>query len=975
MEAKQIQEQGGGAGGVGQGHLSQLNVWGLSFGCIVGWGAFVMPGTTFLPGAGPAGTVIAVAIGLLAMLVIAANYHFMLNRFPDEGGAFTFSLRQLGHDAAFLCSWFLALTYISCMWANITALALISRYLLDNSLALGFHYHLAGYDIFIGEVVMEILVLVLCGILCLARKRLVIIIHSALAILLLASVCACFLGVWAHHGWSLGALRPGFPAGGGRLRQIVQVLVVMPWAFVGFETISNAVTEFRFSTRHSLRVMALALLAGASVYVLLAFAGAFCASQGGGGWQEYLSAHPEVSELKTVPVFEAVRQSLGGWGLALMGVGVFAAIVTGIIGFFLAGTRLLYSMAGQGILPPWFKREGANHTPRNAMLFVMCLSIGIPFLGRTAVNWVVDVLSFGAVIAYAYTSVAAFLSARESRNRAVQATGVLGLALAVFFGVSLLAPNLWSKQGMQAEAYLILTIWCILGLAMFRYLYRNDGAVRYGKSLLVSVTFFFLVFFSAVMWMRQSIHGAAAQMSEEARVYQESQETPSGAVPSRAARDLRLRMFRDKMSRIQDSLMRRNMIPMMCILVAVFAIFALNISRLRREREMMQAKSLAEERSRARTRFFASLSHDIRTPMNAVMGFTTLARQSQEMGEVQGYLGKIDLASRHLLLLVNDILELARLESGKFKLTPEDADLGAILLGIRDIFQVQMEQKGIQFSVEVAPDTVTAVHCDRKQLTRVLMNLVGNAYKFTPRGGRVLVRLEQVADAEGGDCVFEFTVRDTGIGMTQAFAAKLFDAFERESSDGSVEGTGLGLAITKGIVDAMQGTIAVRTKLQKGTEFTVTLRLPKAMGLAETAPETQGVRTDFTGCRILIVDDVLFNRQLAHTMLAKKGFEVEEAENGEEALKKVEAAEAGHYTVILMDVLMPVMDGHEATRRIRALEDRRKASVPIVGLSASASEEDRQIAMRAGMNDYVAKPLRLPKLMQTLNEAIGGGNA
>ena len=981
MEADKISEQGGARGDTSQGYLSQLNAWALSFGCIVGWGAFVMPGTTFLPGAGPLGTVISVAIGTLAMLVIAANYYFMLTRYPDEGGAFTFALRQLGHDAAFLCSWFLVLTYISCLWANTTALSLIGRYLLGNRLAFGFHYQLAGYDIYFGEVLVEMLVLVGCCWLCLVRKRLAVRLQTVLALLLVIGVAACFLGAWARHGCRLGALAPGFQPDGSRLLQIVHVLVVVPWAFVGFETISNTVKEFRFSSRHSLRIMAIALLVGALTYILLALLAALCMPVGQGGWMDYFANHPETADLNAVPTFYAVRLALGGWGLALIGVSVFAAIVTGIIGFFLASTRLLHSMATQGILPPWFGKTTDDRRPRNAMLFVMCLSIGIPFLGRTVVNWVVDVLSFGATIAYAYTSLAAFLSARETRNHMIQATGLAGLAMSIFFAVNLLAPNLWSKQGMQPEAYLILTIWCILGLMVFRHLFRLDGQTRFGKSLLVCTTLFVLVFISAVMWMRQAIHGATVQIVHDAREYYGDPDAgdpdaEDEASPPPAVKDPHFRAFRRKMLRIQNSLMRSNMVPMSCIFLTVFAIFAINFSRLRREREAERAKMETEERNLARSRFFASISHDIRTPMNAVMGFTTLARQSKDQEEIQDYLGKIDLAGRHLLLLVNDILELARLESGRFKVVPEDVDLGSVLQNIKEIFQVQMEQKAIQFTVEVAPDTVTAVRCDRHQLSRVLMNLVGNAYKFTPRGGQVHVRLAQVADAEGGDCVFEFKVRDTGIGMTQAFAAKLFDAFERESSDGSIEGTGLGLAIAKGIVDAMHGSIGVRTRLQKGTEFTVTLRLPKASGMVgQEKPATFEVRSSFTGSRVLIVDDVLFNRQLARAMLSKRGFEAEEAENGEAAVKMVEAAEAGHYTVVLMDVLMPVMDGYEATRRIRALKDGRKAAVPIVGLSASASSEDREKAMAAGMSDYIAKPIQLPKLMTALSRAISGGDA
>jgi CheY-like chemotaxis protein len=288
------------------------------------------------------------------------------------------------------------------------------------------------------------------------------------------------------------------------------------------------------------------------------------------------------------------------------------------------------------------------------------------------------------------------------------------------------------------------------------------------------------------------------------------------------------------------------------------------------------------------------------------------------------------------------------------------------------MFATQMEGKRIAFTSDASQVHDDWVLCDKNRLNRVLLNLLSNAYKFTPEGGEVSVRLLQVGDAQDGRASYELRVRDTGIGMTPEFAERIFEAFERErtSTVSGIEGTGLGMAITKAIVDLMGGTIQIITAPGEGTEFIVTLSLELAdESLRETEEQQDALaaaQADFSGKRILLVEDNAINLEIARLILEEAGFELECATNGKEALDMVSQAEPGHYDAVLTDVQMPVMDGYEEARAIRALPDPQRANVPIFAVTANAFAEDVAAAEAAGMNGHLAKPLDVDKVMHTL---------
>ena len=397
------------------------------------------------------------------------------------------------------------------------------------------------------------------------------------------------------------------------------------------------------------------------------------------------------------------------------------------------------------------------------------------------------------------------------------------------------------------------------------------------------------------------------------------------------------------------------------------------------------ALATAEQANRAKTAFLSSMSHEIRTPMNAIIGYTNLALQEQEVSRLHSYLEKIQGSSQHLLELINDILEMSRIESGKVELEFVPVDLCVLFEGMRDLFSEQMRQKSMDFQVHTGQIQNRYVWCDKKNLNRVLLNVLSNAYKFTPEGGTITASVWEVSTGEGGYSSYEIRVQDNGIGMSREFAERMFNAFERErtSTVSGVEGTGLGMSITKRIVDLMGGTIEVMTAPGTGTEIIIRLRfrLAEADQVAERAEEAghvpdrsggNGTEMDFSQYRLLLVEDNAVNLEIAFMILTQAGFRVETAVNGQEAVNLVRASSPGYYDAILMDIQMPVMDGYEATKEIRGLADRALADIPILAMTANAFKEDVEASKAAGMQAHIAKPIDVGAMLHTLRDVLGG---
>ena len=386
---------------------------------------------------------------------------------------------------------------------------------------------------------------------------------------------------------------------------------------------------------------------------------------------------------------------------------------------------------------------------------------------------------------------------------------------------------------------------------------------------------------------------------------------------------------------------------------------------------LASALDAAQTANRAKTAFLNNMSHDIRTPMNAIVGFTTLAQSHIESRElVSDYLAKIDVSSQHLLSLINDVLDMSRIESGKLTMEASEVNIPRLVGSIETIAHADTQAKNQELTVELRDITSENVITDKLRLEQVLLNILSNAIKFTPAGGHIALTVTEFpAEAEGMVDV-ELRIADDGIGMSPEFQEHIFEAFSRErtSTVSGIQGTGLGMAITKRIVDLLGGTISVTSEEGKGTEFVVRLTCEVC---EEPAAQAESVEmANFEGKRVLLVEDSLVNQEIATMILREAGFEIDVADDGSVAVEKVTQAPAGYYDVVLMDIQMPQMDGYEATRIIRTMEDPKKAAVPIIAVTANAFVEDRDSALGVGMDAHLAKPYDIPKMMQTIGEVL-----
>ncbi|MBR6015356.1 MAG: response regulator [Firmicutes bacterium] len=460
-------------------------------------------------------------------------------------------------------------------------------------------------------------------------------------------------------------------------------------------------------------------------------------------------------------------------------------------------------------------------------------------------------------------------------------------------------------------------------------------------------------------------------------------------------------------------------------------------TEIRQRTMLMKALNEAERANLAKTTYLSNISHDIRTPMNAVLGFTMLAQAHvDDQKRVSEYLEKVRTSGRLMLSLVNDVLDMRRIESGKITIEEAPCSLNEILDEIEGTFLQAEKEKEIRFVVNRNALIDDMVYCDKLRLSQILMNIVSNAFKFTGKGGTIELKARQKAESDRGMGSYIFTVRDTGVGMNPEFLEHIWEPFERDTTNtlGDDISTGLGMPIAKSLVELMNGEISVESEVGVGTTFTIFLsfrqcdrasekrsvggpvRMPMPARGFQAEEEAKGLRPEVDeaieaakeralyekrlakkeiekidadadktfslqeqlelaktlgrGRRVLLVDDNEINLEIGSEILKEAEFEVELAENGNIALQKVEAAPAGTYDIVFMDIEMPVMNGYDATRAIRALDNPEKAATKVVAMTANAFEEDKKLAMEAGMNAHIAKPVSLAKIIETLSRLV-----
>ncbi len=400
------------------------------------------------------------------------------------------------------------------------------------------------------------------------------------------------------------------------------------------------------------------------------------------------------------------------------------------------------------------------------------------------------------------------------------------------------------------------------------------------------------------------------------------------------------------------------------------------------EQALRNALSAAQQANRAKTIFLNNMSHDIRTPMNAILGYTGLAQKHVTDAEkTAGYLQKIEQSGTHLLSLINDVLDMSRIEAGKMTLNREKESLTEIIRETCTMIENEAAAKQLVFTSNTDAIRRSDILCDKLRVKQVLINCLNNAVKFTEPGGKVDLSVTQMEDTESGWGNYHLEIADTGIGMSDEFRQRIFQPFERAetSTVSGIQGTGLGMSICKSIVDNSGGTIAVESKEGVGTTIIIDIAFPyseqeMADGQTQQKPDDQTAveqnSTELQGVRILLAEDNMMNREIAVELLEEMGAAVTTVCNGRNAIQAIKDAHSDTYDLILMDIQMPEMDGYTATRCIRALPDKEKCSIPIIAMTANAFEEDRQMALEAGMNGHISKPVDVNILIPEIRRVL-----
>ena len=754
---------------------------------------------------------------------------------------------------------------------------------------------------------------------------------------------------------------PAFSPEGGHFMQVIHILAMIPWAFVGFEAIVHSSAEFRFPVRRTFGILLAAIVLSASVYILLAILPVVSIPDGYANWREYIEDLPNLSGIDAMPVFAASKRALGAAGKSVIGGAMLAAQLTGIFGTLIASSRLMHAMSNGGAIPSWFGRLNREGAPANAVLFVTCVSFAIPFLGRTVTGWPVDVSNLGAALAYGYTSAASLSVAKKESGRAArvgEALGMAGVVMAIGFALLMLVPNYISGETLSAESYLVLAVWCLAGFLQYRHVFLVDWLSRFGHSVVVWISILVLIFFSSLMWIRLAICDAS-----------------EAAFGSLVGKTVDSRMVDGILGNVGADMLAKMCVELLLLVSSLAIVISLfNILR-RRENRLLQQKIEAEESAgKSRSYFFSTMSHDIRTPLNAIIGYSEMMKMGFKTdAEREQAVDSILVSGKALLRLVEHVLDFSKLESGSLEIIPVHTAASKLIGDIVESFRTANTNTALD--IRSHAEGLPALLVDPQRIGQLLFNLVSNAVKFT-KSGRVEVRAA-FSSPDGASGMLRIEVEDTGCGIGKEDMELIMTPYEKVSAkEARHGGTGLGLALCRRLVKAMGGEITVASTPGKGSTFTVAIPGVKI----STEMTDAGDETGMTGAtsvasasspvppvppvprspaeparrRILIVDDQKMNLMVLKAMLKKLGdFDVVTAMNGREALDALESPDAKAFDIVLTDMWMPEMDGEGLVKAIRAREKLKSLPVYVVTADVEMQKRFRDV----GFTGILLKPV------------------
>ena len=483
-------------------NISVLGAFALSIGTAIGWGSFVVTGSSFVSKAGPLGSIIGLLIGMFIMMVVAYCYHYMMNKYPDtNGGIYSFAKYTIGADHAFLVSWFLIITYSAILWANVSSFSLFARYIFGSTFQFGFHYSIGGYDVWLGEILLSSFFLFLFGGICLLKKQITTNVQFGLVSIFIAIIIAGFIIAAISHQGGVDTYKPDFaPSGENEFIQIARVISMTPWAFIGFESISHSSKNFNFTHNKVFKVFFVSLVVSAFIYILMCQLCISVFPNEYANWYEYLSSSMTLSGLDGIPAFYVIHHYIGVAGLVIFAVALFAIIATSLIGNIYGLSGLISTMARNEVLPPFLKKHDKNDNHVNAIIFIVGLAFIMLFFGRVLIGWIVDINNICGTIVFTYIGIIVIYQAKKDQNKLARVIGYIDVLIGAVFAISLLVSSLTSVDWVEPESILIFFIWAIVGFGYYAFILFKDKKKVFGHSMAPSFGLYAIIIVSIASW-------------------------------------------------------------------------------------------------------------------------------------------------------------------------------------------------------------------------------------------------------------------------------------------------------------------------------------------------------------------------------------------------------------------------------------------------------------------------------------------